>query len=175
MGAYYNLSDICKKRKTTLMSNNIIRCSIAAVSFLAAVSVPTISALDHVYPDSFATTHVASVSKRQSDQDYSSIKKYYRKESLKSEFNNDLNAFARIVSKNISDPSSSNSEQLKSIEKKLSHDVIKMDHILPNYSSHPMVKKLIKPKTHIQSSNSFSMRSFFKRPDVRRLIGNFNF
>lgn len=173
MDVYYNLSNARKKRKVTSLSN-VIKYSAAVVSFLSFLSVPTISAPNPVY-SAYFDMHVVSVSKRRCNLHYNNIKKYYRKKSLKSEFNNDLKAFARIVSENISDPSTHNSEQLKAIEKKLSCDVIKMDHILPSYPSLPVVKKLRKPKTHMQSSNSFSMQNFFKRPDVRRLIGNFNF
>ncbi len=173
MDVYYNLSNTRKKRKVTSLLN-VIKYSAAVVSFLSFLSLSTISAPNPIY-SAYFDMHIVSVSKRKHNMQYSNIKKYHRNESLKSEFNNDLKAFARIVSENISDPSTRNSEQLKAIEKKLSCDVIKMDHILPNYPSLSVVKKLRKSKTHMQSSTTFSMRSFFKRPDVRKLIGNFNF
>lgn len=178
MDVYYNLSNTYKNRKIISMPN-IIKHGAAAASFLAflSLSVPAISAsnLTHSAYSAYSNMHVVSISIRKHNLQYSNIKRYHRNESLKSEFNNDLKAFARIVSENISNPSTCNSEQLKAIEKKLSCDVIKMDHILPNSPSLSLVKKLRKPKTHMQSSTTFSMRSFFKRPDVRKLIGNFNF
>ncbi len=176
MGAYRSFEDRINHGKKGLTSGSAIKRWVAVASFLIFLLPPTAaaSAAPSAYAILPAAQANAPVSKHQhymnSNNAQSPLLK--GKESLKSGFNRDLKAFVRIVSKTVSDPDTLNWGRLKAIEKKLSCDARKIDSA-SQYPTLHAVEKLKKFKATKHARSGFSMRSFIRRPDVRKLIGDF--